>query len=88
MERNEEKIKNKKTSLLWNQHKIWGELLALGVIAWLIGACGASISTVVGIYLGYRVLRLVLKLIRQIFSVLFTVVSILIMIIIISLLIF
>jgi hypothetical protein len=87
MERNEEKIKKQRNSLLWNPHKI-GKLLAFAAVIWLVWACGGSILTAVAIYLGYKVLRLVLRLIGQLLSVLFTVVSIVVLIIIISLIIF
>ncbi|MDR2056995.1 MAG: hypothetical protein LBP83_01700 [Dysgonamonadaceae bacterium] len=85
--RNEEKIK-KQNSLLWNQHKIWMGLLGLVAVVVLMHAFGASFSVVVGVYLGYRVLRLVLRLWGLLASVVFTVVSIIILISIISLLIF
>ena len=88
MERNEEKIVKQKNSLLWNQHRNFWGLVALGLVMWLIWACGASIWTIVGIYLGYKVLRLVLRLFGLLLSVLFTVISILILILIISLIIF
>ena len=87
-ERNEEKITKQKNSRFWNQHRNFWKLFALVAFAGLFWACGATIWTAVGIYLGYRVLRLVLRLIRQIFSLLFTVISISIMLLIISLLIF
>ena len=85
--RNEEKIR-KQNSLLWNQHKIWLGLLGLTAIVVLIHAFGASFSIVIGMYLGYRVLRLVLRLFGLLASAVFTVVSIIILISIISLLIF
>ena len=88
MERNEEKIVKQKNSRFWNLHRNGFGLLALGVIAGLIWACGGSIWTAVAIYLGYKVLRLVLRLFGQLLSVLFTVVSIVVLTIIISLLIF
>jgi hypothetical protein len=86
--RNEEKIRKQKNSLLWNHHKIWLGLLGLGVVIVLIHAFGASFSTMMGVYLGYRVLRLVLRLFGLLVSVIFTAVSIVILITIISLLIF
>jgi hypothetical protein len=84
--RNEEKIR-KQNSLLWNQHKIWLGLLGLVAVIGLIRFFGASFSAVVGIYLGYRVLRLVLRLFSLVMASVFTVVSIVILILIISLLI-
>jgi hypothetical protein len=86
--RNEEKIRKQKNSLLWNHHKIWLGLLGLTAVAGLIQLFGASFSAVVGVYLGYRVLRLVLRLFSLVIASVFTVISIAIMILIISLLIF
>jgi uncharacterized membrane protein len=86
--RNEEKIKKQKNSLLWNHHKIWLGLLGLVAVIVLIHLFGASFSAVTGVYLGYRVLRLVLRLFSLVMAVIFTVVSIAILILIISLLIF
>jgi hypothetical protein len=85
--RNEEKIRKQKNSLLWNHHKIWLGLLGLVTVIMLIRFFGASFSAVVGVYLGYRVLRLVLRLFSLVMASVFTVVSIAIMILIISLLI-
>jgi hypothetical protein len=67
--------------------KFGGWLLGLVAIIVLIQAFGASLSTVVGIYLGYRVLRLVMRLLGLMLSIVFTVISIFILIGIISLLI-
>jgi hypothetical protein len=86
--RNEEKIRKQKNSLLWNHHKIWLGLLGLMAVVGLIHLFGASFSAVVGVYLGYRVLRLVMRLFYLVMAVIFTVVSIIILISIISLLIF
>ena len=88
MKRNKEKIMKQKNSLLWNQHKIFIGLLVLGAVVGLIGACGASIWTVVEIYLGYKALRLVLRLFGLLLSVLFTIIFILILFFIISLIMF
>jgi hypothetical protein len=54
----------------------------------LIHAFGASFSAAVGVYLGYRVLRLVIRLFSLVMAAVFTLVSIIAMILIISLLIF
>jgi hypothetical protein len=67
--------------------KSGGWLPGFAVVAVLIQAFGASISTTVGIYLGYRVLRLVMRLIGLVLSIVFTAVSIFILIVIISLII-
>jgi len=86
--RNEEKIRKQKNSLLWNRHKIGLGLLGLAAVVGLIYAFGASFSVVVGIYLAYKLLRLVLRFFSLLLSLVFTVVSIIILIAIISLLIF
>ncbi|MDR3327496.1 MAG: hypothetical protein LBT04_05135, partial [Prevotellaceae bacterium] len=86
--RNEEKIRKQKNSLLWNHHKIGLGLLGLVAVVGLIHAFGVSFSAVIGMYLGYKVLRLVLRLFHLVLASVFTVVSIIILIIIISLLIF
>jgi hypothetical protein len=83
--RNEEKIRKQKNSLLWNHHKIWLGLTALLV---LIHLFSAPFSAVVGVYLGYKVLRLVLRLFSLVMASVFTIVSIIILISIISLLLF
>jgi hypothetical protein len=67
--------------------KSGGWLLGLIAVIVLIQAFGVSISTVVGIYLGYRVLRLALRLFGLLISLVLTLVSIFILIGIISLLI-
>jgi hypothetical protein len=86
--RNEEKTGKQKNSLLRNHHKIWLGLFGLTAVVGLIHLLGASFSAVVGVYLGYRVLRLVMRLFSPVMAVIFTVVSIVILISIISLLIF
>ncbi len=68
--------------------RFWGWVAGLAVVIGLIYAFGASFSTVVGVYLGYRILRLVLRLFGQILSIVFTVVTIFILIAIISLITF
>jgi hypothetical protein len=68
--------------------KSGGWLLGLAAIVVLIHLFGASFSAVVGIYLGYRILRLVMRLFSLVMAVIFTVVSVVILISIISLLIF
>jgi hypothetical protein len=57
-------------------------------MAWLIYATGTSFSIVAGVYLGYRVLRLVLRLFGLVMAAVLTAVSIFIVIIIVLLLIF
>jgi hypothetical protein len=83
-------VKNRKTKL--PQLRIIIDFLVrcavLAVIIGLLYVCGTSISAVIGVYLGYRVLRLVLRLMCMVLSSVFTAVSIIILILIISLLIF
>ena len=81
-------IKNsetKKLPRLGINIRFLGWLVGFTAVIVLIYAFGATTSTVVGIYLGYRVLRLAVRLIGQVFSLVFTVVAILILIAIISL---
>jgi len=82
--------KNNETKLppLGININFWLRLAGLAVVVGLIYACGASFKTAVGIYLGYKLLRLILRLLRLFFSLFFTLVSIVILIAIISLLIF
>jgi hypothetical protein len=86
--RNEEKIRKQKNSLLWNHHKIGLGLLGLVAVVWLIHLFGASFSAAVGVYLGYRALRLVIRLFSLVMAAVFTVVSIIILITVVSLLTF
>ena len=83
-------VKNIETKLspLGININIWLRLVGLAVVAGLIYGFGTTISTVVGIYLGYKLLRLILRVFGLIISLLFTIVSIMILIAIISLLIF
>jgi hypothetical protein len=60
----------------------------LVAIAGRIYVSGASFSAIVGIYLGYRILRLVLRFFGLVMALVFTGVSICVLIIIITLLIF
>jgi hypothetical protein len=60
----------------------------LVAVAGLLYAAGSSFSVVAGVYLGYRVLRLVLRLFGLVMALVFTVISIGILITVISLLIF
>jgi hypothetical protein len=68
--------------------KFWSRLAGLAAFAGLLFACNTTFSTVVGMYLGYKLLRLILRVFGLLFSLFFTVVSIVILIAIISLLIF
>ena len=62
-------------------------LAAILAVVGVFRACGATFSTVLGIYLCNKLLRLVIRLSGLIFSTVFTLVSILILLIIISLII-
>jgi hypothetical protein len=74
------------------QHSLGSELIIKmglsGLIIGLLYAVGASFSVIAGVYLGYKVLRLVLRFFGLVMALVFTAVSIVILIIIISLLIF
>lgn len=83
---NNKKILKQKSSLLSGiLINFVGCLAGLAVFAVLIYFFGASISTIIGVYLGYRILRLVMRLFGLLLSIIFTVVAILILIAIISL---
>ena len=86
--RNNEKNIETKLPQLGIIIKFGGWLVLFIVLSGLIYACGATISTAVVIYLGYKVLRLILRFFRLVISIFFTVVSIVVFAIIISLLIF
>jgi hypothetical protein len=83
-------VKNNKTKLplLGININFWLRLAGLIVVAGLIYAFGATFSTVVGIYLGYKLLRLILRVFGLVISLIVSLVSIAILIAIISLLIF
>jgi hypothetical protein len=57
------------------------------VVFGLLYMCSGSIPTVIGVYLGYRILRLVLRLFGLLMVAVFTIVSIFVLLIIISLII-
>jgi hypothetical protein len=82
--------KNKKTknSLLWLLHIIGLGSLGLAAVIVPIHVFGVSFSAVVGVYLGYKVLRLVMRLFSLVMASVFTFVFIVILITVISLLIF
>ena len=87
MRNNEKNIETKLPPLGININ-FWLRLAGLAMVAGLIYACGATFTTVAGIYLGYKLLRLIFRFFGLIISLFFTVVSIVILIAIISLLIF
>jgi len=78
-------VKNKKQRLPQLKINI-GLALQLAVFG-VLYLCGVSIPTVIGVFLGYRVLRLILRLFGLIMAAVFTIISILFMLIIISLII-
>ena len=86
--RNEEKIRKQNSLGSGIIIRLGGYLAGLAAVIVLLHAFGATFSTIVGVYLGYRVLRLVMRLFSLLLACVFTAVSIIIMILIISLLIF
>ena len=86
--RNNEKNIETKLPLFGINIKFWLWLAGLAVVVWLIYVCGATVSTVVGIYLGYKLLRLILRIFGLIVSLFVSAVFAVILIVIISLLIF
>ena len=66
----------------------WLRLAGLTAVAGLICAFGTTFSTIVGIYLGYKLLRLILRVFGSVVSLFFSLVSIVIMVLIILLLMF
>jgi hypothetical protein len=87
MRNNEKNIETKLPPLGINI-KFWLRLAGLTGLAGLLYACGATFTTVVGIYLGYKLLRLIFRVFGLIISLVFSIVSIVVLIAIISLLIF
>ena len=60
---NNEKILKQKNSLRSGINiRFWLNMVGLALVAWLIWSCGATFSAVVGVYLGYKLLRLVLRI--------------------------
>ena len=83
-------IKNIKTKLppLRINIRFWGWLAGITAIFGLFYVDGANISLVLGIFIAYKVLRLVMRLFSLFLSAVFTAVSIVILVLIISFLIF
>jgi hypothetical protein len=80
-------IKNLKT-IKFPPLRIHIRWAALSAVIGLLYLSGATFSTLLSVYLGYRVLRLVMRLSGLFLSVVFTVISIAILVLIISLIIF
>jgi hypothetical protein len=82
----------KNTQKIKKQNSLRSELIiktvVWGLIIGLIYASGTSFSVVAGVYLGYKILRLVLQLFGLVTAIVFTVVRIFILITIILILIF
>jgi len=78
-------VKNRKQRLLRLKFNIrYGVQLAVLGLFYL---CGASIATMIGVYAGYRALRLITQLLRLVLATVYTVISILILLLIIYLII-
>jgi len=86
--RNNEKNIETKLPLLGINIRFWVYLAGLAAIVGLIWACSATVWTVVGIYLGYKVLRLIFRIFGLLLSLFISIISVVILITIISLLIF
>ena len=71
---NNKKICKQKSSLRSESRISWF------CLAGLIYACGASIPTVVAVYLGYKILRVVMRVFAQVLSVIFSVIAIIVLI--------
>jgi hypothetical protein len=84
------KIKNIETKLplLGIIIKLGGCLIGLAVVTGLLHTFYGSFSTIIGVYLGYKLLRLTMRLFGLICAAVFTVFSILILFLILILLIF
>ena len=78
-------VKNIKTKLppLRINIRFWGWLAAITAIIVVFCAYGATFYTILGIYIGYKILRLVMRLFGLILSFVFTVISIAILVIVI-----
>ena len=63
-------------------------LVGLAAVFGFILGAGTTLSTLLAVYLGYRLLRLILRVMRLIFSLIFSVISIIVLILILSFLIF
>jgi hypothetical protein len=86
--RNNEKILKQKNSLRSGINiKFWFCLVGLGVIAGLIFGFGGTFSAVVGIWLGYKLLKLILRLAGLVLTMFLYLISILAIILTISFLI-
>ena len=83
-------VKNIKTKLPPLQIRIsfWLRLALFSAVIGGLYACGATFSTLLGMYIGYKILRLVLRFFRVLISLVYTAVSIVILILIISYIIF
>jgi hypothetical protein len=83
-------VKNIETKLpqLRININFWLRLAVLAGVAGLMWAYDATFSTLVGIYLGYKLLRLILRIFGLVVSLFLTVVSAAVVAVIISLLLF
>jgi len=83
-------VKNIKTKLPPLQIRIsfWLRLALFSAVIGGLYACGATFSTILGIYVGYKILRLTIRFFGLLLSIVYTAVSIVILILIISYIIF
>jgi hypothetical protein len=84
--RNVEKIKKQNSLPSGFINKLWGAV-CIGAVIWFIYAFGGSFLTLAGLFIGYKLIRLVIRLTGLVLSLVFTLISILILIAILSLLI-
>ena len=77
-------IKNIKTKLpqLRINIRLGAKLAAVTAIVGVLYANGANISLILGIYLGYKILRLTLRLFSLFLSIVFTAISVVILVLI------
>jgi len=86
---NNEKIVKQKNSLRSGINiNFWLRFAGLVVVVGLFWACGATISTIAGIYLGYKLLKLILRIFGLLVSLFISVVFAVILIAILSILMF
>jgi len=73
-------VKNIETKLPQLKFLISGWVVGLAVAGVMVHLTGVSISAIIGLIFGYRVIRLIIRVIGLALSIIFTIVSILVMI--------